>query len=268
MSTAVAQASKDITQSVLTKVEAFQTSGELQIPEDYSPQNALKSAYLMLTEAKTRDNKPVLEHCSNESVAQALLKMVVWGVSPLKGQVYFIPYGNKLEASISYTGNIALAKRYGKLKHIHAQCVMEGDEFDFAINHSNGTMQIKKHKQTLESLGSDKIKAVYAVYELEDGTKNATIMTMDQVKKSWNQGATKGASPAHKNFPGEMAKKTVLNRACKLLIRSSDDKVLYSDEDTTVDVAKEDVAYEVEQNANQETIDIQAVEVKEDKPQF
>lgn len=254
--TAVATKEKEITVMVLEKIKSFQDSGELKIPSDYSPENALKSAYLTLNEAQTRDKKPVLQACTQASIANSLLKMVVWGVSPLKGQIYFVPYADKLEASISYTGNILLAKRYGNLKTIKANCIMDGDEFEFEVNAETGRKVIVKHKQTLASIGSEKIQGAYAVYELNDGTKDVEIMNWDQIKKSWNQGATNGGSPAHKNFPDQMAMRTVLNRACKLLIRSSDDKVLYDDVDSSIDVTKEDVAHEIKENANQETLDI------------
>ncbi len=253
----VAKKETEITNIVLDKINTFKKSGELKIPSDYSPENALKSAYLVLNETQTRDKKPVLQACSQASIANALLKMVVWGVSPLKGQIYFVPFADKLEASISYTGNIMMAKRYGNLKHIKANCIMDGDDFEFEVDPQTGRKKVVKHKQTLQSIGSEKIVGAYAVYELNDGLMDVEIMNMDQIKKSWNQGATNGGSPAHKNFPDQMAMRTVLNRACKLLIRASDDKVLYDDVDTEIDVAKENVLHEVSENANQEIIDIE-----------
>ena len=48
-------------------------------------------------------------------------------------------------------------------------------------------------------------------------------MTLDQIHKSWNQGATKGKSPAHVNFPEEMCKKSVINRCCKNFVNSAKD---------------------------------------------
>ena len=48
-------------------------------------------------------------------------------------------------------------------------------------------------------------------------------MTMDEIRKAWAQGAAKGGCPAHKNFPQEMAKKTVINRACKIFVNTSTD---------------------------------------------
>lgn len=261
--TSVVKKEKDITNIVLSKINTFKETGELRLPDDYSPENALKSAYLFLQEATTRDKKPVLQACTKTSIANALLKMVTWGVSPLKGQVYFVPYGGKLEASISYTGNILLAKRYGGLKSIKANCIMEGDVFEFRINPETGRKEIVNHIQTLESIGSSKIIGAYAVYEMKNGDRDVEIMNMDQIKKSWNQGATNGSSPAHKNFPDQMAMKTVLNRACKLLVRTSDDAPLYDQQDKEIDVVKEDVKLEVENNANQEIIDIDSEDITE-----
>lgn len=261
--TEVSVKQKDITALVLDKVNTFTSSGELRIPKDYSVENALKSAYLVLNEAVTRDKKPVLQACSQASIANALLKMVVWGVSPLKGQIYFVPFADKLDASISYTGNIMMAKRYGGLKSIKANCIMEGDEFEFEIDSTTGRRKIVKHKQTLNSIGSEKIVGAYAVYQMENGDVDCEIMNMDQIKKSWNQGATNGGSPAHKNFPDQMSIRTVINRACKLIIRASDDKVLYDDTDEIIDVAKEDVKHIVATSANTSVIDIEHEEEDE-----
>lgn len=108
----VAVQQKNITEKVLAKIETFKLAGELRLPSDYSPENALKAAYLVLLETKTR-RKPVMEACTQESIANSLLKMVVWGLSPLKKQCDFIAYGDKLSCDPEYTGNIALAKRYG-----------------------------------------------------------------------------------------------------------------------------------------------------------
>lgn len=258
-STAVATQKKDLTSQVLEKIEAFKQSGELRIPKDYSPENALKSAYLVLAETKNRDGKSALEHCTKESVADALLKMVVWGLSPLKKQCDFIMYANKLECSIEYTGNIVLAKRYGNLKEIKAHAIFKGDEFDFEIDSETGRTKIIQHKSSLSNLGNKEVVGAYAVMEMNDGTKDVEIMSIEMIRSAWNQGAMKGNSPAHKNFPDQMAKKTVINRACKLLIRGSDDSVLFQDDDEikTIDVVAEELKHEEVTYANKELLAIE-----------
>lgn len=255
----VEKTKKDISAKVLEKIAMFQQSGELKLPSDYSPENALKSAYLILLETKNKENQFALTHCTQESIANALLKMVVWGLSPMKKQCYFIMYGNKLECSPDYTGNIALAKRYAGLKEIKSNAIHKGDDFEFEIDINTGRRRILKHKQTLESIGSKDILGAYAVYEMNDGTVDVEIMNIAQIQAAWNQGPMKGNSPAHKNFPDRMARKTVINRACDALIRSSDDKALYESEDEVeaIDITHEVVQKEIKNKANLEPIDFE-----------
>ena len=267
--TALETVKKDISTQVLAKVDAFQKAGELKLPKDYSPENALKSAYLILSETKNQSGKLALDVCTKESIANALLKMVVWGVSPMKKQCDFIMYGDKLECQMEYTGNIVLAKRYGGLKDIKARAIFDGDIFVFDVDPETGRNRIIEHKQTLQSIGSKKVIGAYAMYEKEDGIKDVEVMSIEQIRDSWNQGAMKGNSPAHKNFPDQMAIKTVINRACKLLIRGSDDSVLYSEDDgegeRTIDVAAEDVKHEIREKANKEEIGFSAEDVEDAK---
>lgn len=244
----IAQVKMDISSQVLAKVKVFEQAGALKLPEDYSPENALKAAYLVLTDPKSN----LLTKCTKTSVANALLKMVVWGLSPLKTQCYFVPYNDKsngtttLECMVSYTGNVVTAKRYGNLKNIKANVIYKGDDFEFMINEF-GRRKIVHHKQTLESIGGDIIGA-YAVFELNDGTTDMELMTMAQIQTAWSQGYD---SPAKRKFPEEMAKKTVINRACKMLIRSSDDGVLGNDEPDRTYSTEEQINDEQENIANQ-----------------
>ena len=121
--------------------------------------------------------------------------MVVYGVSPIKKQCYFIPYGNKLECSISYSGNIVSAKRYGNLKSIKANAIFEGDTCEGEVDAQTGRRKVIKHVQTFDSVGTNKIKGAYAVYELNDGTIDVEVMNINQITASWEQGGSKGNSP-------------------------------------------------------------------------
>ena len=259
--TQLAEVKKDISVQVLAKIDAFQKSGELKLPKDYNPENALKSAYIILSDPKNN----ILEKCNKASIAEALLKMVVYGVSPIKKQCYFIPYGDKLECSVSYAGNIVTAKRYGNLKSIKANAIFEGDEFEFEVDAITGRRKVIKHKQTLESVGSNKVKGAYAVYQLNDGSVDVEVMNISQIQASWNQGGSKGNSPAHKNFADQMACKTVINRACKLLISSSDDSILYDplEDERVIDVTAEDLQHEISQEANKEPLTFNSSKVEE-----
>lgn len=255
---AAAQVKNDISVQVLSKIDAFQQSGELTLPKDYNVENALKSAYIILSDPKNN----ILAKCDKTSVAEALLKMVVYGVSPIKKQCYFIPYGEKVECSISYAGNIAIAKRYGNLKTIKGNAIFKGDTFEFEVDASTGRRKIIKHIQTIDTIGTNDIVGAYAAYELTDGTTDVEVMNIKQIQMSWGQGGSKGNSPAHKNFADQMAIKTAINRACKLLISSSDDSVLYDplDDEKVIDVTDANVQHEIKKEANKETLDFSKVE--------
>lgn len=251
-STAVAKKKSDITTSVLAKVEAFQAEGSIELPKNFSAPNALKAAYIVLSETKTKDGKPVLEACTDASIAQALLKSITWGLSVGRGQCYFVPFGDQLQCMVSYQGEIANAKRMGGVKEVNASCIMEGDEFEFKTDVATGRKQIVKHQQTLKSIGSGKILGAYAVVVMKDGTSQADVMDFESIKTSWAQGSN---SPAKTKFPIAMAERTVIRRALKTIIRSSDDSYLDNDNDT--DETKAYVNHKIDTEANGNLIDIE-----------
>lgn len=247
---------KNITEVVLARVMQFQQLGELRIPENYSPENALKSAYLILSEQVDSQNRPVLTSCSKESIANSLLNMVVQGLSPMKKQGAFIAYNGKLSWQTEYHGNIALAKRYGGVKDVSANIIYEGDVFEYAINPKTGRKEIIKHEQKFENVDNNKIKGAYATLILSDDSAFVEIMNMAQIRLAWNQGAAKGNSPAHRNFPDQMAAKTVISRACKLFVSTSDDSSIMPD-DTEIEVNT--AAEVVSSKANRQTITMDEV---------
>ena len=121
-------------------------------------------------------------------------------------------------------------------------------------------MAIVKHSQKLENIDNSKIKGAYALVTLADGTTQVTIMSMQQIRAAWGQGVTKGNSPAHKNFAEEMAKKTVIGRACKAIINSSDDAWLYDGKEDDADSDKASIQRDAAQHSDVQIIDTTAVE--------
>ena len=263
MSTQVSKVGENTFDAVLGRINTLQKESGLTLPPNYSAENAVRSAWLVLQETKDMSKRPVLEVCSKESIANALLKMVVMGLNPIKRQCSFIAYGGKLELQREYQGSIALARRYG-MKSVVANVVYKGDDFAIEID-VNGITKVTKHIQSFASLGGD-ILGAYAVVTLEDGTVNTEVMTLAQIHSSWNQGATKGNSPAHKNFPDQMAKKTVINRALKTIINSSDDGDVLDETTPEVSRVEANVNYEIKENAHKEEIGFtEEVEVHEPK---
>ena len=220
-----------ITTSVLNKIAALQKGG-ITVPKGFSADNQIYLAFLKLSSMEDpKTHQPILQTVTPQSVANALLTMCLKGLSMEKGQCTFIRYGRELQFQQMYHGTVALAKRYGA-DDPQAQVIYEGDEFEYEINPQTGKKRVIKHIQRLENIKGDKIVGAwclipYAGHPEKD--PKVEVMTMDEIRRSWMQGATRGESPAHRNFPQEMAKKTVIGRACKLFVSTSDDSGVYGD---------------------------------------
>ncbi len=260
----------NISNKVLNQITKFTSTGEIQMPPNYSPENAIKGAWIVLKDQKDRNSKPVLDVCTNGSIAQALFKMCMEGLSAIKGQGYFIPYGDQLTWMRDYNGSRALAKRVAGVRDIPANVVFDGDEFEYSVDPKTGYQTLVVHKPDPKGRNMDKILGAYAIVNYEDGRQNLEYMTIEEIHQAWAQGATKGNSPAHKKFPQEMAKKTVIQRACKEPINSSDDSYLSSDtnqfQPTTEDIPHVEVTEEVQAETGTKEIEFETP--TEDGPSY
>ena len=247
----------------------------LSFPADYNPTNALMGAYLIMKETTDKNGKCILESCSQASIANSLMDMATLGLNASKKQGYFIAYGGKCQFQKSYFGNITLARRNG-LKTINAEIIYDGDTFKYHIE--NGMKVIDVHEQDFMNIDNDKILGAYAVAVMDDGRKVVEVMNINQLKKAWNQrmgGLKEDASSTHMKFKDQMAKKTVINRLCKLIGNTSTDGNISEisdrlDEVADVDMVAEDVAYEIENNANQVDFEevVEPQETKQELPEF
>lgn len=251
---------KQITDIVFNKVVDLQARGAIDFPNNYSVGNALKSAYLMLQQATTRDKKPVLQACTQESIANSLLDMVVQGLNPTKQQCYFIPYGNQLTLSRSYLGTIALTKRLKGVKDVVAYPIYKNDKLDIGFDILTGKTKINEFKPALDHKAQDLIGALGIVVG-ENEILYLEYMNMEQIRNAWNQGTMKGNSPAHKNFPDQMAIKTVINRVCKKYVNAADDSDKIADLiSKTAEEVDNELEIEMAENANVKELPLDEIE--------
>lgn len=246
---------KTITDNVLNRINKMQSEGSLQVPSNYSPENALKSAYLKLLETKTAKNqgsKPVLEACTGPSISNALLEMVVQGLNPMKNQGYFIAYGNQLTFSRSYLGTIAITKRLPGVSDVKGYAIYKDDEFETEFDLISGRLMVKKYMPNVKNRNQKDLIGAFALIIGDEDILHMEYMDMDQIKAAWNMGQMKGNSGAHREFPDQMAIRTVINRACKMYANTSDDSDVLANllNRTSVEVEEE-----IEENANKEVLE-------------
>jgi recombination protein RecT len=266
----LAMVKKDTVDVVAEKVKQFQESGELHFPASFSPENAMKSAWLMLQDTKDRSGNLALQSCTKDSIANSLLDMVVQGLNPAKKQGYFIVYGNKLTFQRSYFGTMAVTKRVTGAKEINATVIYKGDIVNYEMQ--NGKIVNLTHKQEFGNIDKGNILGAYCTIVMGDGSVNTTLMTMAEItqawKKSqmWKSGDKPKEGSTHDEFTQEMAKKTVINRACKTFLNSSDDGSLVMSHINGQEDDELEAQAEIDQNANKDVLDMEYEDVT-DKPQ-
>lgn len=214
---------KDIPVMVHNQLDKLVAEGNLSFPAGYNASNAIQNAWMIIQDTKDRDNRSALDVCTVGSVMKAMLDTVIMGLNPAKKQVYYIVYGNKLEAQRSYFGTMAATKRVTGVKDIWADVVFEGDTFK--IGKKRGSWVIQEHESSFENIDPEKIVAAYCTIEMENGQEYTEVMNIAQIQKSWAKSRNPKQS-VHKEFPDQMAKRTVINRACKMFFNTSDDSDL------------------------------------------
>ena len=272
---------RTVVDTVAARVGEFVKNREIDLPAAYSVGNAIKSAWLILQEVEDKDHRKALDVCTKDSIANALLDMVVMGLNPAKKQVYFIVYGKTLTAQRSYFGSMAVAKMVQpKIDDFAYAVVYEGDVFKYGINH--GEKSIITHEQELGNVDKKNIIGAYAIALDKAGEPvRSEIMTFDEIKQAWkqskmhpvNDNGTVKTDSVQGKFTADMAMKTVVNKLCKAIVNASSDKSLLLERmNRSEDFADRAVAEaEIEEQANTgEVIDIpageSAGEVKQEDP--
>ncbi len=224
MNNQVAQQQKPtkLTDLVLDRVKQMQDTQDLSLPKNYNASNALNAAFLELQKVQDRNHRPALEVCTHDSIVKSLLDMTLQGLSPAKDQCYFIVYGNELQMQRSYFGTVAAVKRLDGVKKVRAEVVHEKDDFEIGAN-EDMELVVKRFVPKFENQ-DNQIVGAFAMIKTNEGT-DFTVMTKKEIDQSWAQTRQKN-NKVQQNFSQEMAKRTVLNRAAKMFINTSDDSDL------------------------------------------
>ncbi|EPW71936.1 RecT family recombinase [Streptococcus agalactiae] len=204
---------RQITSGVNKRIEEKQNENFI-VPPNYSLGNALSNAYY---ELKNSSSGNLLSQCTDESVYISLLDMVAQGLSPAKKQCYFIKYGDKVQLRRSYFGTMKVVKELNEVKDIWAGVIFEGDVFKSEI--VNGRRKFVSHESDWENQDNP-IKGAYCIIKDVNDEEHLTIMTKKQIDKAWSKAKTKNVQV---DFPDQMAMRTVINRAAKSFINTSND---------------------------------------------
>lgn len=152
--------------------------------------------------------------CESRSVVRTLMKGAFLGLDFFNRECYAIPYGGKVQFQTDYKGEIKLAKKYAinPIKDIYAKIVRQGDDFEEVIE--NGRQSINFRPLPFNE---SQIIGAFAVVMFKDGSMLYDTMSAAEIEETRKNFSKMPNGQAWKNSVGEMYKKTVLRRLCKLI---------------------------------------------------
>ena len=176
------------------------------------PKGFNKDRFIQNSIALLNDN-PTIAKFPKPQIAAGLLKGSYLGLDFYNKECYLVAYGNQLNFQIDYRGNVKLAKKYSirPIKDIYAKLVREGDEFDMWVEDGEQKIQFNP-----KPFNDGKIIGAFAVCLYKDGGMICDTMSVADLENT-RKASKASNSPAWTKFTGEMYKKTVLHRLCKMI---------------------------------------------------
>ena len=229
------------------------------LPEGFNQQRFVQNAVALLNGNDTLTTF-AKEH-GTDQIKQEMLQAAYLGLDFMSNEAYLVPYGKKLDFTISYKGKVKLAQKYSvrPVKDMYAKLVREDDEFIESI--VNGEPSINF---TPKPFNNGKVIGAFAVCLFADGGMTYETMSLEELQKvrKHSKMSNKGA---WNDWTDQMYLKSVLHRLCKNIELDLDtnQRIIY-DEDMAIETDPHEVArQDIAENANTEdfVIDADATEV-------
>lgn len=165
----------------------------------------------MLRDSK---KKKQLQEIDYKSIPICLAKGAFLGLDFFNGECYAIPYGGEMKFQTDYKGEIKLCKRYSKneIKDIFAKVVREGDFFEESVDSGVQNVIYKPLP-----FSNKPMVGAFAIVVFKDGSMLYDTMGKEEIENVRNTYSKAANSQAWVSSTGEMYKKTVLRRLCKLI---------------------------------------------------
>lgn len=179
------------------------------LPKELNKQRFVQNCMTVL-----QDGRADFSKCEASTVVRTLMKGAFLGLDFFNGECYAIPYGTSCQFQTDYKGEIKLCKQYSSnpIKDIYAKVVREGDEFEEYIENGNQTINFRP-----KQFNDGEIIGAFAVCLYKDGSLIYDAMSKAEIEHTRNAFSKSANGKAWKESYGEMAKKTVLRRLCKLI---------------------------------------------------
>lgn len=191
------------------------TENEEALPAGFNQQRFILNCITVIQDMmKDNKKKEQLEKINPETIPVCLAKAAYLGLDFFNGECYAIPYGGNLTFQTDYKGEIKLCKRYSKnkIKDIFAKVVRQGDFFMEEVDGGKQNVQYRP-----KPFSNEQMIGAFAIVVFEDGSMMYDTMSSEDIENVRNTYSKMKDSQAWKSSTGEMYKKTVLRRLCKLI---------------------------------------------------
>lgn len=191
------------------------TENKEALPAGFNQQRFILNCITVIQDMmKDNKKKEQLEKINPETIPVCLAKAAYLGLDFFNGECYAIPYGGNLSFQTDYKGEIKLCKRYSKnkIKDIFAKVVRQGDFFMEEVDGGKQNVQYRP-----KPFSNEQMIGAFAIVVFEDGSMMYDTMSSEDIENVRNTYSKMKDSQAWKSSTGEMYKKTVLRRLCKLI---------------------------------------------------
>ena len=191
---------------------------KITVPEGYNVSNEITMALMMIAQTNDKDGRPALESCSRESIMTQLRLMAQNGLSMAQKQCYPIVRKPKLCIDISYFGTISIIKRLMPGYDVRANVIYKDDTYDYIWNEETQCYQVTNIRSSIENRDKPIVGAYGTIFEKATGKVIfSEVMSWKEILTSWSHAKT---DKVQKEFPQEMAKRTLIQRMCKLFLNT------------------------------------------------
>lgn len=191
------------------------TENKEALPAGFNQQRFILNCITVIQDMmKDNKKKEQLEKINPETIPVCLAKAAYLGLDFFNGECYAIPYSGNLTFQTDYKGEIKLCKRYSKnkIKDIFAKVVRQGDFFMEEVDGGKQNVQYRP-----KPFSNEQMIGAFAIVVFEDGSMMYDTMSSEDIENVRNTYSKMKDSQAWKSSTGEMYKKTVLRRLCKLI---------------------------------------------------
>ena len=179
------------------------------LPKDFNITRFVQNSVALLN-----GNESLIKFAKQYGTSQikaGLMRGAFLGLDALNQECHLVPYGNTLNFSVDYRGDMKLIKKYSTrpVLDVYAKLVRQGDDFQ---------LYIKEGKQTFDfkpiPFNDGAIIGAFAVILYKDGGLDIEEMSLKELEKVRSKSKMANGM-AWKDFTGEMYKKTVIHRIKK-----------------------------------------------------